>query len=117
MEWHPFYHQTDLLQYCKQNDILLQAYCSLGGTSANNDTLLKHPTVNKIANKLEVSNAQVLLAWAVQQDIAVIPKSIEPEHIRQNIKLNFKISNDDMRILNELGEHKIKYAWDPSVVV
>ncbi|XP_075990807.1 putative oxidoreductase YtbE [Anticarsia gemmatalis] len=117
VEWHPFYHQQELLDYCKENDILLQAYCSLGGTSANNDSLLKHPLVTKIANKLEVTNAQVLLRWALQQDIAVIPKSTDPRHIKDNIALNFTIPNEDMRILSDLGSHKIKYAWDPSVVV
>lgn len=81
------------------------------------DDLLKHPSVTKIARKLEVSNAQVLLGWAVQQDIAVIPKSTDPEHIRQNIALNFTISNEDMNILNDLGSQKIKYAWDPTGVV
>lgn len=117
VEWHPFYYQTELLEFCKENEILLQAYCSLGGTSANNDALLRHPAVTKIAHKLEVSNAQVLLAWALQQDVAVIPKSTEPKHIRENIALNFIIPNEDMRVLNDLGSQKIKYAWDPSVVV
>lgn len=83
----------------------------------NSDELLKHPCVTKIARKLEVSNAQVLLGWALQQDIAIIPKSTTPEHIRQNIALNFTIPSEDMLILNDLGSQKIKYAWDPSGVV
>ncbi|CAH0578181.1 unnamed protein product [Chrysodeixis includens] len=117
VEWHPFYYQTELLEFCKKNDIVLQAYCSLGGASMNSDELLNHPCVTKIARKLEVSNAQVLLGWALQQDIAIIPKSTTPEHIRQNIALNFTISSEDMLILNDLGSQKIKYAWDPSGVV
>lgn len=117
VEWHPFYHQSELLDFCKENDIALQAYCSLGGSSVNNDALLKHPCVTKIARKLDVTNGQVLLRWALQQDISVIPKATHPEYIRQNIALNFTIANEDMIILNDLGSHKIKYAWDPSIVV
>lgn len=117
VEWHPFYYQNELLSFCKENDIVLQAYSSLGGTSVNNDKLLKHPAVTKIAKELEVSNSQVLLGWALQQDVAVIPKSVNPDHIKQNISLNFTIPNEYMRTLNNLGSYKIKYAWDPSVIV
>lgn len=116
VEWHPYYYQTELLDYCKANEITLQAYCSFGGASSNDSTLIKHPSVTKIARKLEVTNAQVLLRWALQQDISVIPKSTDPKHIRENICLNFKIPEEDMRILNNLSSQKIKYAWDPSNV-
>lgn len=117
VEWHPFYYQKELLDYCKATDIVLQAYCSFGGKSVNNDELLRHPSVTKIAKGLSVTNAQVLLKWAVQQDVAVIPKSTNPLHMKQNICLNFNISPEDMQILGNLSEDKVKYAWDPSDVV
>uniref|UniRef100_A0A2A4JN78 NADP-dependent oxidoreductase domain-containing protein n=2 Tax=Heliothis virescens TaxID=7102 RepID=A0A2A4JN78_HELVI len=117
VEWHPFYYQMELLDFCKENDIILQAYCSLGGKSAQNDDLVNHPAVTKIARKLEVTSAQVLLRWALQQEVAIIPKSTDPEHIRQNISLNFTIAPEDMHILNNLTNDGVKYAWDPSVVV
>nr|XP_021187535.2 uncharacterized oxidoreductase YtbE [Helicoverpa armigera] len=116
VEWHPFYYQMELMDYCKKNSIVLQAYSSLGGKSVQNDDLLKHPAVTKIARKLEVTNAQVLLRWALQQEVAIIPKSTNPEHIRQNIALDFTIAPEDMNILNNL-ENEVKYAWDPSNVV
>ncbi|CAH0402014.1 unnamed protein product [Chilo suppressalis] len=116
VEWHPYYHQKDLLKFCKQNDILLQAYCSLGGTSASNTDLLDDPVVKKIAMKHEATCAQVLLVWAVQQDVAIIPKSTNLGRIKENITFNFKLTCEEIKALDALGEHNIKYAWDPNTV-
>lgn len=117
VEWHPYYFQPELLKYCNDNDIILQAYCSLGGTSAQNASLLEDPIVVNIAKKLNVTRPQLLLAWAIQQGVAVIPKSTNPEHIKQNIELEFVIPKSDLEALNGLGRNNIKYAWDPSEVV
>ncbi|KAG6452474.1 uncharacterized oxidoreductase YtbE isoform X2 [Manduca sexta] len=116
VEWHPYYHQNSLYKYCKANDIVLQAYCSLGGTSASNTALLNDPVVVRTAKKLEATPAQILLVWALQQDIAIIPKSITPERIKENFSLNFKIPDEDMKALQQLGENNVKYAWDPSII-
>ncbi|GBP86902.1 9,11-endoperoxide prostaglandin H2 reductase [Eumeta japonica] len=116
VEWHPFYYQPELLKYSQDNDIVLQAYCSLGGTSVNDKSLLNHPTVVNIANKLNVANGQVLLAWALQQGVAIIPKASSVTHIKNNINLNFKIPEEDVIQLNKLSINKKKYAWDPNTV-
>lgn len=72
--------------------------------------------VVKIAKKLKVTCAQVLLVWALQQDVAVIPKSTNSDRIKENITLDFRLSEDDMRALCDLRAHNTKYAWDPSNV-
>lgn len=116
VEWHPYYHQSELLEYCKKNNIVVQAYCSLGGTSAANMSLMNDPLVNNIAIKLGVTCAQILLKWALQQGVAVIPKSTNFERMKENTALNFTIPNGDLEALNALGERNTKYAWDPSIV-
>lgn len=116
VEWHPYYTQSSLYKFCKQHHITLQAYCSFGGTSCSNNSLLNDPVVVSTALKLEVTPAQVLLVWALQQDVAVIPKAVHPEHIKENRSLNFKIPEEDMKALNQLSEKNVKYAWDPSIV-
>lgn len=83
----------------------------------NNDELLMHPSVTKIAQSLGVTNAQVLLKWARQLNVAIIPKSTDPVHMKQNISLDFDISPEDMQILGNLSKNPVKYAWDPRVVV
>lgn len=116
VEFHPYYRDVELLNYCKVNDIVLQAYCSLGGSSASNKDLLNDPAVIKIASNHKVTCAQVLLAWALQQDVAIIPKSTDLEHMKQNNNLHFRLAKEEMQLLFDLGERKIKYAWDPKSV-
>ncbi|XP_049884903.1 uncharacterized oxidoreductase YtbE-like [Pectinophora gossypiella] len=116
VEWHPYYHQDELLKYCKEKEIVVQGYCPFGGASAANKTLLEDPVVKKIAKKLNVTCAQVCLVWALQKDVAVIPKSSNAARIKENISLKFRIPEEDMKALDALGEKNIKYAWDPSIV-
>lgn len=57
VEWHPHYHQDDVLDLCRREGILLQAYSSLGGS--NDKTLINDNTVKAIAAKNHISPAQV----------------------------------------------------------
>ncbi|KAK4872922.1 hypothetical protein RN001_014951 [Aquatica leii] len=112
VEWHPGCHQDDLKQLCVQEGILLQAYSSLGGTG--NKNLIRDPTVINIALKLGKSPAQILLCWAVQQNIAIIPKARAKERIDANIDLDFVIAEEDMTALSN-RKHE-RFAWDPTKV-
>lgn len=58
---------------------------------------------------------QVLLRWALQQNIAIIPKARSRERIRENIDLDFEIPERDMSALSGLKKAE-KYAWDPNVI-
>ena len=59
---------------------------------------------------------QVLLKWALQQGVAVIPKSVTPARIASNLSLHdFTLSEDDVAALNAL-DCREKYCWDPEVV-
>ncbi|XP_017772858.1 PREDICTED: glyoxal reductase-like [Nicrophorus vespilloides] len=113
VEWHPHYHQSALHEFCIKEGILLQAYSSLGG-SHNND-LISDSAVTSIAKRLNKQPAQVLLRWALQQNIGIIPKARSRDHIFANIDLNFDISSDDMNSLNQ--RKQIKYAWNPDIVL
>ncbi|XP_074034991.1 aldo-keto reductase Mvan_2161 [Leptinotarsa decemlineata] len=112
VEWHPEYHQNEVLEFCQREGIVLQAYSSLGGTG--NTDLMGNPKVKKIAEKLGKTPAQILLRWALQQNVAIIPKARSKEHMEQNIDLNFNIPEADMNILSNF-ERK-KYDWDPDTV-
>ncbi|XP_045461942.1 glyoxal reductase-like isoform X1 [Harmonia axyridis] len=113
VEWHPKFHQPELLNLCRQEGILLQAYSSLGGTG--NSNLIRDPTVVQIAAQLQKTPAQVLLRWAVQQNIGIIPKARTEEHIKSNIDLNFEIPVEMMTRLSNLNSNE-KFAWNPEVV-
>lgn len=113
VEWHPHYFDPDLRKFCKQNGILLQAYSSLGGS--NNLKLVSDPSVVAVAERLGKSVAQVLLRWALQQNIAIIPKARSKQHIESNIDLDFVIPEQEMNVLSNLRNTE-KYAWDPKVI-
>jgi methylglyoxal/glyoxal reductase len=96
VEFHPFLYQNELLQFCKNNNIQLEAYSPL--TRAKR---LNHPTIIKIAKKYGKTPAQVLIRWELQHDVVVILKSIHEDRIRENSQVfDFRIEPDDMKLLD-----------------
>ena len=115
IEHHPHLVQQSLVKYCKENDIHFQAYSSLGTTSENN-RLLGDPVVLELAETHEKTAAQILLRWAVQQGIGVIPKSTKQDHIRNNIDIfSFCLSDNELSKLTNLDSQH-HYCWNPSSV-
>lgn len=76
--------------------------CCTGAFFRSNVKLEEHPVVTNIAKKLNVTCAQVLLVWALQQGVAVIPVSPKPDQIKENFTLNFRIPDKDIKLLNAL---------------
>eukprot|EP00794_Sanderia_malayensis_P003538 gene3538-4041_t len=112
VEFHPHLYQEELLDYCTRNGICVQAYSSLGC-----GILVGDPVIKAIAKQYCKSESQILLKWALQHGLGVIPKSTNPKHIAENFQLkDFQISNKDMEKINALNINK-RYCWDPSAVV
>lgn len=91
VELHPYLAQNGLLDFAGKNGIHLTAYSPLGsrgrpeGMKAEDErALLEDAAVLGIAERLSITPAQVLLAWALQRGTAVIPKSVNPERLAQN---------------------------------
>jgi len=114
VQWHPKSYSNELLEYCKSNNIVLQAYSSLG--SSRDSALRDDPTVVTIASKLGKSPSQVLLRWATQNNIPVIPKASSKKHIEENFDLDFTIPDEDMQTLNSMQQEERK-IWNPKDVV
>jgi diketogulonate reductase-like aldo/keto reductase len=127
VECHPFLPQKELHEYCTSRNILLQAYSSLGRGA---DDLWTHPTVLEIASRRGLSVSNVLLLWALQRGISVIPKTSKPERILSNAAVQQMLtlagegetlqaigplSSDDMLKLMALNRNA-HYCWDPSTV-
>ncbi len=92
VELHPYLQQPAMLDFCRQNGIHLTAYSPLGsadrpaGLKAKGEpVLLKDPAIAAIAQRRGITPAQVLISWAIARGTAVIPKSVHPERIRQNL--------------------------------
>jgi alcohol dehydrogenase (NADP+) len=90
VEMHPFLPQKDLVEFCIANRILMTAYSPLGSPDSRNDKhaddpkLLTNPIINEIASKHGFSTGQVLIAWSISRNIAVIPKSTNEGRIKEN---------------------------------
>eukprot|EP00866_Antonospora_locustae_P001390 jgi/Antlo1/1390/1233 len=104
-ELHPYLKQKDLVKMCRDNDIQVISFSSLGsaeGYSVGAPSLRKDKTIVSIGKKYEKSASQVILSYLVQQDIAIIPKSIDPVHMRENTEL-FELAEEDRRIIDDIN--------------
>ncbi|MGA7975971.1 MAG: aldo/keto reductase, partial [Nitrososphaeraceae archaeon] len=100
VEFHPFLYQEKLLQFCKNNQIQLEAYSPLTRAEKVN-----HATVLTIAQKYDKTAAQILIRWGLQHDLVVIPKSIHEKRIKENSEVfDFQLEEQDMKLLNSLNE-------------
>lgn len=88
---------TDVIEYSQSQDIVVEAYSPIA-----HGAILDHPTIKEIAEKYEVSSAQLSLRYVLQLDMVALPKSTNKDHMRDNTALDFTISEEDMRTLNEL---------------
>ncbi|KAK1889717.1 putative oxidoreductase [Dissostichus eleginoides] len=112
VEFHPKFCQTELRKVCEEYGVCFQAYSSLG-----KGDLVTDPVVLEVAKNCEHTPAQVLLRWAVQQGVPVLPKSSNPDRIKDNAKLfDFTLSDTDMDRLSAL-DCGHKFCRDASQVV
>jgi len=117
IELHPHYQQRDLVHWCQEQGIHVQAYSSLGQAGVKSP-LYTSETVMEVAKTVGKSPAQVLLRWGIQKGFTVMPKSVHENYIKENIKLDFKIPPEEMEKLDNLEDAIVeKYTWDPSNVL
>jgi len=116
IECHPYYPQNDLLEYCKKEGIVVQAYAALGGQDGTKakwkelgGKLLESPPVVSAASKLsnplkKVTPAQVLLRWALQRNCAIVPKTSSPVRMKENANVfDFILAAGDMEAISNLS--------------
>ncbi|KAK2001893.1 aldo/keto reductase [Colletotrichum falcatum] len=109
IERHPLLQQNDtLLKYAKEKNIHITAYSAFGNNSLGAPLLIENDTIKKIAERLNATPAQVILAWSQVGGHSVIPKSVTPSRIQSNFQ-EVKISDDDVAAINELGKQPRRY--------
>lgn len=101
VEYHPRLTQKEVLAFCKENGIQLEAWSPL-----MQGQLLDHPVLEEIAMKYKKSIAQVILRWDLQNGVVTIPKSTKEHRIVENSTIfNFELSNEDMERIDELNQN------------
>jgi methylglyoxal/glyoxal reductase len=111
VEFSPFLFQRELLDFCRSHDIQLEAYCPL-----TRGQKLPDPVVRAVAGRHRKTPAQVLLRWALQHEVVVIPKSAHTSRIEENAALfDFTLEKRDMDALDALHVN-FRACWDPTRV-
>lgn len=112
IELSPFLQQRQVRATCAAAGIAVAAYSPL-----TKGRRLDHPVLARLAMRHGASPAQVLLAWGLQTGAAVLPKSVRPERIAENIALDgVHLDAEDMRALDALEENLVT-GWNPQTVV
>jgi len=110
VESHPMLQQLKMLSFCAEHHIAMTAYSPLGSMDRparlkkdDEPIILEHPVVLEIAKEVACSPAQVLISWAAQRGTAVIPKSSNPQRLKQNLQAeNITLSEANMKKLSLL---------------
>lgn len=98
IEYHPGQMQEDVVNFCRNHDIVVEGWSPLGtGRMLQNENLLK------LSEKYNRSVAQICIRWALQNGIVPLPKSVTAERIKENYRVfDFEISADDMQAINNM---------------
>lgn len=98
VEFHAFLYQKELLDYCREKNIQIEAYSPIAKAK-----FLDNAVLPEIAQKYQKTTAQVMLSWCINHDLVVIPKSINEARIEENADSFFTMDEDDIKTLDDLG--------------
>ena len=110
VEAHPYLPEWDLLAYCKEHSIVMQAFAPLG--HAMEPRLVENPVITGIAKRVSQTPAQVLLAWALQRGTSLLTTSKNPSRIKES----FEVSAIPESALREIHEEiRTEHRFNPVV--
>lgn len=96
LEFHPGMMQEDTVSFCRAEGIVLEASSPLG-----NGQILKNDTLMQIARKKGKTTAQICLRWAVQKGMAVIPKTVNPDRLAENMDIfGFELDDEEIKAVD-----------------
>ena len=99
VESHPYLPEWDLVDYCRANGIIVQAFAPLG--HAMEPKIVEDPVITAIAKRINKTPAQVALAWAVQRGTAFLTTSTNARRIQENFEIS-ALPDDAMREIREI---------------
>lgn len=98
IECHPGFVQQEIIEFCKKQNILVEAWSPLGSGK-----LMKKEQLKEIARKYNKDVAQICIKWCLQNGVLPLPKTSDKERMKSNLNIfDFEISQEDMEILNNL---------------
>lgn len=99
VEYHPRLTQKDVLQFCKENDIQLEAWAPL-----MRGKILDHPVITELAEKYGKTPAQIVLRWDLEHEVVTIPKSVKEHRIVENADVfDFSLTAEEVDNIDSLN--------------
>ncbi len=110
-ELHVYLQQPELVEFCQQHDILVEAYSPLAHGNG-----LDNPALADIAKKHGKTPAQVMIRWCIDRGTVPLPRSTKPKRIAENLNVfDFALDSDDMAKITQL-DTGYRTCWDPTNV-
>jgi D-xylose reductase len=114
IESHPYLTQDSLIRAAQAYSIAVTAFSPLGALSyvsldmaSENESVLQQQAVIAAAQRLQRSPAQIVLRWGIQRNTAVIPKTINPDRLKENLALfDFELSDEEMAAISALNQNR-----------
>ncbi|XTI85343.1 Aldo/keto reductase [Cenococcum geophilum] len=108
VELHPWLARKDIVDWCKERGVILEAYSPLVRATKINDPLLM-----PLAEKYNKTTSQILLRWSLQMGFVPLPKSVHKPRIEENVDIyDFELSEEEMKSL-DTGVYE-PCTWDPT---
>ena len=103
VECHPYYQQDALKERIKEYGTVIESWYPLGH---GDNALINEPVFTELAKKYNKSNVQIVLRWHIQEGNIVIPKSENPQHIRDNIDIfDFELTDEEMQRIKGIDKN------------
>jgi len=110
VEIHPYLIQNELVNFCKENGIVVTGYSPLASrdrpwAKAGEPLLLEDEKVIAVAKSHNKSAAQICIRWQIQRGLTCVPKSANPDRLKQNFNVfDFELSDADMKTINSFNK-------------
>jgi D-xylose reductase len=114
VELHPYLAQEKLLRFCRESSVAVTAFSPLAaqsyfsiGMARPEESVLDEAVVRRAAERANKTPAQVVLRWGVQRGTSIVPKTSQPNRLRENIDIfDFELTAEEMRAISALDRNR-----------
>ncbi|WP_322182810.1 aldo/keto reductase [Neglectibacter caecimuris] len=104
VEGHPYFQQAELKERVKAYGTRMEHWFPLGHGDAN---LIQEPVFTELGRKYGKTNVQIILRWHIQEGNIPLPRSVSPEHQKQNLDIfDFSLTDGEMEQIRKLDQGK-----------
>lgn len=109
-EIHPLFTQKPLIEYYRQQDIIVEAYTPV---ARYDDRLVRLPLLKRMEQKYNKTFVQIILRWHVQNGVIPLVRTLNPKHQKENLDIfDFELSDEDMRAIDDININS-RLRYDP----